>query len=424
LESGPLFARLVQRVSQDVEYINWALKSVSDPFTVRLLSILNAVASEGIRQPVAMGIHRSDYMIHEGQKLQQIEINTISSAFGALSHRMSHLHTHMIQNWANYKNGVFEEHLSPTLVERKAIPNPSLDEIAELFDSALTVYCTSRHVTRSHQIAILMIVQPGERNSVDQRWLQYRMEEKHSIHVLRHCLSYVNKHATLDEQNQVLSLDGYEIAVAYYRAGYTPTDYPSEAEWEARLKVERSVAIKCPNIAYHLAGTKKMQQVWALPGQVEKFLTEQTEADAVRACFAGLFSLTETDDPSVHQTIANALANPHNYVMKPQREGGGNLLANEEMIHALRTMSPTERADYILMERIIPETHRTILSRDSQFVITNCIAELGVYCTILADSNGEIVNKCGGWLLRSKPDNVEDGGVAAGRAYLDSPYLY
>jgi hypothetical protein len=52
-----------------------------------------------------------------------------------------------------------------------------------------------------------------------------------------------------------------EVALAYFRCGYTPADYPGPAEWTARELIERSAAIKCPNVAYHLAGTKKVQQV-------------------------------------------------------------------------------------------------------------------------------------------------------------------
>ena len=37
--------------------------------------------------------------------------------------------------------------------------------------------------------------------------------------------------------------------------------------------IERSMAIKCPNISYHLAGTKKMQQVVASPGVLERYFT-------------------------------------------------------------------------------------------------------------------------------------------------------
>ena len=50
----------------------------------------------------------------------------------------------------------------------------------------------------------------------------------------------------------------HEVAVVYYRAGYKPDDYPSEVEWNVRLLIERSLAIKCPTIHYHLAGTKKV----------------------------------------------------------------------------------------------------------------------------------------------------------------------
>ena len=43
--------------------------------------------------------------------------------------------------------------------------------------------------------------------------------------------------------------------------GYTPNDFHSDKDWDSRLLLERSKAIKCPNIYYHLAGTKKVQQV-------------------------------------------------------------------------------------------------------------------------------------------------------------------
>lgn len=59
-----------------------------------------------------------------------------------------------------------------------------------------------------------------------------------------------------------------EIAVVYFRAGYSPADYFGQTEWDARLKLERSTAIKSPSIGYHLAGTKKVQQVLAEEGQV------------------------------------------------------------------------------------------------------------------------------------------------------------
>lgn len=54
----------------------------------------------------------------------------------------------------------------------------------------------------------------------------------------------------------------YTVAVVYYRCGYDLSNYPSNKEWDARLLIERSTAIKCPWIGLQLANTKKIQQVY------------------------------------------------------------------------------------------------------------------------------------------------------------------
>jgi menaquinone-dependent protoporphyrinogen IX oxidase len=62
-------------------------------------------------------------------------------------------------------------------------------------------------------------------------------------------------------------------------------------EWDARLTIERSKAIKCPTIQYQLAGTKKIQQELARQGAVEKFISDEKEANKIRSVFAGQYSL-------------------------------------------------------------------------------------------------------------------------------------
>ncbi len=37
----------------------------------------------------------------------------------------------------------------------------------------------------------------------------------------------------------------------YLRAGYSPTDYPTEAEWDGRLTIESSNAAKCVRCSVH-----------------------------------------------------------------------------------------------------------------------------------------------------------------------------
>lgn len=60
--------------------------------------------------------------------------------------------------------------------------------------------------------------------------------------VLRASLADVAARATVG-QDGALSYDAVEVAVVYFRAGYTPDDYPGVAEWEARRTIGRFVSM-------------------------------------------------------------------------------------------------------------------------------------------------------------------------------------
>lgn len=53
------------------------------------------------------------------------------------------------------------------------------------------------------------------------------------------------------------------ISLVYFRTGYSPENYATKFEWNSRLKIELSDAIKCPFIGLHLANTKKVQHVFS-----------------------------------------------------------------------------------------------------------------------------------------------------------------
>jgi len=89
----------------------------------------------------------------------------------------------------------------------------------------------------------------------------------------------------------VVFSDNMEVAVVYQRSCYKPSDFTCDADWQTRLMIERSRAIVCPNIAYHLAGTKKVQQVLAQPGIVEKFITDKDDVHRICSTFAEQLSL-------------------------------------------------------------------------------------------------------------------------------------
>ena len=208
----------------------------------------------------------------------------------------------------------------------------------------------------------------------------------------------------------------------YFRAGYTPNDYPSSKEWDARLMIERSLAIKCPNIGYHLAGTKKMQQVFAEPGVLERYFPAKEDCATLRMCFTDIHSL---EGPDADANIKKAISDYHNYLMKPQREGGGNLIYGEHMKQILENISDIDRKQYILMKRIHPPAPVAAILRNGQVSEGTAISEFGVFCLFLGDGSdsGCVVNQSGGYLLRTKFEHVEDGGVASGVAVMSSVYL-
>jgi glutathione synthase len=141
---------------------------------------------------------------------------------------------------------------------------------------------------------------------------------------VRATLGELHDHSILKGETQKLFYKEREVAVVYFRAGYTPNDYHTEKEWIARSKIEKSFAIKCPTIEYHLAGTKKIQQALAKPGVLERFVTEPRHADDLRRCFVGLYPLDSSLDGL--KGLELGLKLPENYVLKPQREGGGRFI--------------------------------------------------------------------------------------------------
>ena len=82
-------------------------------------------------------------------------------------------------------------------------------------------------------------------------------------------------------------------------------------------------------------GTKKVQQALAKAGELERFLRHPSDIESIRGVFAGLWSL-EPGDPDGMAEVAKAAADPAKYVLKPQREGGGNNYFGDELVQNLK----------------------------------------------------------------------------------------
>jgi glutathione synthetase len=270
---------------------------------------------------------------------------------------------------------------------------------------------------------VLFVVQPDERNIMDQRLIELELWDKFGVRARRTTLKEISATASLHDYALMVPGDEagvlHEISVVYYRAGYSPVDYPSDVEWSGRALAESSKAIKCPDIAYHLCGTKKVQQVLASPGQLERFVPDEAKRELLRSCFAGLWSLDATD-----ATPNAAKVHPHAYVIKPQREGGGNNIYNAAVGTALNGgMDAATLSAHILMERIFPAVEPTVFVKAGVAHPGKAVCEMGVYGVFLGDGHTTHVNVAVGHLLRTKAEDTDEGGVAAGFAVLDSPLL-
>ena len=424
LALGPQFGALYSHVSSNAEFLDMALADARKgdaAFTGRLWGILEDVYLGGGgpgAQPARLGLLRSDYLVDaESGQLLQVEMNTIASSFGCLGSLTSRMHARVA--------GLFPE---LGLEESRLPDNASREGLAAGIASAHAMWVGGASAGKDERIVCLMVVQPGEANAFDQQHLVAQLWDAHRVRVVRRSLrELADAGASLRAPSGDLVLaSGERVSVVYFRAGYAPRDYPGEEEWSARLMVERSSAIKCPAIDFHLAGAKKVQQALAAPGALEDVAGSQifesglANADFLRSSFAGLWP---ADDEGA---IRAALANPARYVLKPQREGGGNNLYDSDLSSALGSMPREELRSYILMDRIAPAVHRSPVLRKGSLVFVDSVSELGVFTTVLSKEGSvskPTETRPAGHLLRTKAVTEADGGVAAGVAVLDSPYL-
>jgi glutathione synthase len=127
-------------------------------------------------------------------------------------------------------------------------------------------------------------------------------------------------------------------------------------------------------------------------------------------------------DDTEASVVADAIARPEAYVLKPQREGGGNNLYGDALKARLARGGPGLGA-YILMQRILPPPQRSVLVRRGAFAEEDALSELGIYGVYVRVGQTVKVNADAGHLVRTKAASSDEGGVAAGFAVLDSPLL-
>uniref|UniRef100_T1P883 Glutathione synthetase n=1 Tax=Musca domestica TaxID=7370 RepID=T1P883_MUSDO len=416
--------RLMHNVAHDEEFLTTTLAETIkvDEFTANLFNVYKKVLASGFGQRISLGILRSDLMLESSCKengsnkeenekpcayccWKQVEINTIASGFG---------------------------HLGPASKAIQSFVLTELDQPEKLKNmpdnQALAGICGGMirawEIYNNPKAVIMFIVEDVTYNICDQRFHEFYIREKYPhIKVIRRTLTEVHDTGKLGLAKELLIGD-LEVAVIYFRAGYEPGHYHSHNEWDARYLMESSTAIKCPSIHYHLAGTKKVQQALAQPEMLERFISDPEEIKAIGKIFTGLYSLDDNDVGN--KTFEMALKEPERFVLKPQREGGGNNVYGLDIPDALRKMSRVERSAWILMDLIKPPISKGYMVRPGGTMpppLVEVVSELGIFGVVIGDVDNIICNYQAGHMLRTKVATANEGGVAAGLGALDSPYL-
>jgi glutathione synthase len=361
-----------------------------------------------------------DYMLDtKVDKMRQIEFNTISSAFAGLTGLVADLHKAVLRYAVD---NCYVRELKPNEEKEKSstvdliLPNDALKKSAEAMIKAFELY-------NNENACILFLIVPNERNVCDQGALiDAILKLKPMIRFHLKTFEQLTNELLFDKKtfNIYLKSSHDEIAIIYYRAGYIPDHYINENCWLVREQIEQSRAIKCPTIRSQLAGSKIVQEYLTHDNIIEKYINDENLSKNIRSTFASIFTFNNNQTRKTHIDLLRQ--NPNNFVVKPNREGGGNNKYGDDILNLIEK-EENNLNYYIAMEKILPPKCTTCLIKPNgkHLLHVECINEIGIFGTMVSnvDTNEEYINEVTGYLVRTKTIDTNEGGVATGYSVLD-----
>lgn len=454
-----LYNKLYAKVACDDTWLEAVLHPVleTDDFVRCLWTIYRQVRADGPVQDVHLGIFRSDYMLHgasfESAVIKQVEMNTFSVAGGTHSNIAAKMHRHLQRKgWYDHLYQNRKHHY--TLAE-----NQTLRGIVKALADTHHLYGNARSDV-AHRTCILIIVQPFNINICDERPIEYglwdqdiptfrvvfwsEVLERTKLTASKELLYYERGCPNDISSDENASAHGrpWEVSLVYMRAGYEPREHSADGV-DARLRLEKSRAIKCPPIAGHLVTLKRVQQALCEPGALERFVSS-AEASTIRETFMPVHSL---DTGKAGEQLAHDLMigqkPPADYVMKPSLEGGGHNVFADGIPDFLKETPLAEWKKFILMEMIKPPDVTGLLMSPLDIYEGAVASELGVFGACIWCSSGRlpdpsldvvdsrktrggneiISNNSIGWSFKTKNRSVNEMSVVKGFGCFDSPLL-
>lgn len=427
LELQDIFNELYVRVAADPDWLYSILGKLMehDALISALWNVYLKVKEAGAVQKTVCGVFRSDYMLHQPDKndevsLKQVEINTFSCAGVCHAQRIANMHKHLARVRSSSEDrNVWQDDRLPKSENVKSVVN--------LLKAAHERYQSTTTTTRS--LAILMPVQPYNFNIADERPVELSLWD-HGIPCYRCEWRAALDRTTLTSDRTLLfhptlGHEEVEISVIYYRAGYVMKEY-GEHGMRVRVQCELSRAIKCPDILTNITNFKVVQQALSQPGGVERFLSPD-KAERVRKTFMPMQMLDTSAEGLRARRIALDPDQAVNYVLKPNLEGGGHNIYRTAISGHLASISEESWHKYIIMRLIEPPPTTGTLMMPQDLYHGQIVSELGVWGVCLwerKDEGVEIVESGpGGWTFKSKPSEIDEMSVVKGYGCFDCPLL-
>ena len=191
--------------------------------------------------------------------------------------------------------------------------------------------------------------------------------------------------------------------------------------------IELSTAVKCPSMDTYLCTFKVFQYQLHKPEILMKYIPEELIANDLKRFFVKIYFVNEMSEEQRIQIYKEIREDMSKYIVKPQKEGGGNNYYNEEILKILPEEGCSEITEHLknslIMERINPPEIKTSLLHNNILKTLKTISEISVYGIILSNTDRIWLNETAGFLIRTKENTSQEGGVIVGVSAIDLPHL-
>ncbi len=426
-----LLGQLTQAIAADADLIQevHAPLASGDPFFAELLRShehLTQRSDECLRE--ALLLQRSDFMIDASRGPQLVECNSIAAGMAPFGEQTGLLQRDLHRAYP----AVYQRHCAAGAAAHSTpADNRATANMAAAIAAAATRIASA--LDDDGPLRFLMVVQDAEDNVFDQRLLE---DELRALGLLTVRRTFRELHGQLTSgPNDSLVLQGEgTVHVAYLRAGYQFHDYVAldldtqrccDALQDTRLFMERHRVALNATVAQQLATSKRMQ-LHLNRGGSALLQTLGFNAEESALLQSVMTEVREVDAGTLPHLQAHGTAE---WVLKNQGEGGGHCLFDDDIITALQQLSPSDYGAWILMRRLRPavrETPALLIRETGANTVDDLISETGIFTAHLgAQPLPTLDEQAGyiGYLVRSKPAGVVDGGVHSGQGVLDSLLL-